>query len=33
MQGHRMVCAHLGCPPIIDWADEDVNIFWSGPLT
>jgi hypothetical protein len=32
MQGHRKVCVHLGCPPIIDWANEDVNIFWSDLL-
>jgi len=31
MQGHRKVCAHLGCPPIIDRATEDVNI-WSDAL-
>jgi Rieske Fe-S protein len=33
MQGTEGVCAHLGCPPIIDWPHQDVNIFWPDPLT
>src|SRR6266851_6591073 len=32
MQGHQKVCAHLECPPIIDWVNEDVNIFWFDAL-
>jgi hypothetical protein len=32
MQGHRKVYVHLGCPPIIDWANADVNMFRSGAL-